>query len=233
MELYYCPDISNGADQLPEEEHHHCINVMRHQVGDELNIIDGKGRLYKTKILFVTKKICNFTVLSFSEHIGLRPYQLHLAIAPTKNIDRIEWLAEKATELGLDKLSFVKCRYSERKQINIERINKIVLSAAKQSISAYIPIVEDLIEFDKYITTKKEGFQRMIAVSPSVENHISRYINHPKIELLVGPEGGFSTQEIENAIAQKYQPVNLGSSRLRTETAGLYGAMMANIAVVL
>jgi len=229
MQLYYCPHILAGDTTLPEEEFHHCINVLRHQPGDELHLIDGNGHLILARLEAVSKKNATLSILKVEENFGRRPYHLHLAIAPTKNADRLEWLAEKATEIGLQRLSLLRCRHSERKQLNTDRLRKIILSATKQSLSAFLPYIDELQNFNQFIKCDYGRAQKMIATSPTASYHIKHKLQKSTAIILIGPEGGFSREEELAAIAQGYEAINLGTNRLRTETAGLYAAVAMNM----
>lgn len=229
MHVFYTPNIQE-IQELPEEESVHCLRVLRLTQGDEIMLTDGKGSFYKAKISIISGKRCFFTI---SERICQKPFwygHLHLAIAPTKNMDRIEWFAEKATEIGFDELSFINCRFSERKIIKTERIEKIVVSAVKQSLKARKPIVNEMIPFDKFVKNPFVG-DKFIAhcyegEKPLLKDLLSR--NNDTL-VLIGPEGDFSKEEVELALANGFRPISLGKSRLRTETAALVACHLMNL----
>lgn len=229
MHVFYTPDIAVDGE-LPEEEAGHCLRVLRLGVGDEVMLTDGKGFFYKAVITAATGKRCQVKVV---ETIGQAPLwngRLHLAMAPTKNMDRIEWFAEKATEIGFDELSFVNCRFSERKVIKTERIEKIVVSAVKQSLKARKPLVNELTDFGKFIQQKFEG-QKFIAHCYEGEKPLLKDVLIPGKDavVLIGPEGDFSPEEVQKAEAAGFQAISLGKSRLRTETAALVAVHIMNL----
>lgn len=229
MHVFYTPDIAVDGE-LPEEEAGHCLRVLRLGVGDEVMLTDGKGFFYKAVITAATGKRCQVKVV---ETIGQAPLwngRLHLAMAPTKNMDRIEWFAEKATEIGFDELSFVNCRFSERKVIKTERIEKIVVSAVKQSLKARKPLVNELTDFGKFIQQKFEG-QKFIAHCYEGDKPLLKDVLIPgkNAVVLIGPEGDFSPEEVQKAEAAGFQAISLGKSRLRTETAALVAVHIMNL----
>lgn len=229
MHVFYTPDIAVDGE-LPEEEAGHCLRVLRLGVGDEVMLTDGKGFFYKAVITAAMGKRCQVKVV---ETIGQAPLwngHLHLAMAPTKNMDRIEWFAEKATEIGFDELSFVNCRFSERKVIKTERIEKIVVSAVKQSLKARKPLVNELTDFGKFIQQKFEG-QKFIAHCYEGDKPLLKDVLIPGKDavVLIGPEGDFSPEEVQKAEAAGFQAISLGKSRLRTETAALVAVHIMNL----
>lgn len=229
MHVFYTPDIAVDGE-LPEEEAGHCLRVLRLGVGDEVMLTDGKGFFYKAVITTATGKRCQVKVV---ETIGQAPLwngHLHLAMAPTKNMDRIEWFAEKATEIGFDELSFVNCRFSERKVIKTERIEKIVVSAVKQSLKARKPLVNELTDFGKFIQQKFEG-QKFIAHCYEGDKPLLKDVLIPGKDavVLIGPEGDFSPEEVQKAEAAGFRAISLGKSRLRTETAALVAVHIMNL----
>ncbi len=229
MHVFYTPDIAVDGE-LPEEEAGHCLRVLRLGVGDEVMLTDGKGFFYKAVITAAMGKRCQVKVV---ETIGQAPLwngHLHLAMAPTKNMDRIEWFAEKATEIGFDELSFVNCRFSERKVIKTERIEKIVVSAVKQSLKARKPLVNELTDFGKFIQQKFEG-QKFIAHCYEGDKPLLKDVLIPGNDavVLIGPEGDFSPEEVQKAEAAGFRAISLGKSRLRTETAALVAVHIMNL----
>ena len=197
MHVFYTPDIQIKAE-LPEEEAQHCIRVLRLTTGDEITLTDGKGSFYRAEISAATNKRCMVTIL---ETIGQDPLwegHLHIAMGPTKNMDRNEWFAEKATEIGMDELSFLNCRYSERKVIKTERIEKILVSAMQQSLKARLPKLNPMIDFDKFIEQKFDG-QKFIAHCYEGEKPLLKDIfkRGEDTLVLIGPEGDFSEEEVK------------------------------------
>lgn len=229
MHVFYTPDIDT-CPELPEEEAGHCLRVLRLGVGDEVMLTDGKGFFYKAVISAATGKRCQVKVVEKIEQEKLWKGHLHLAMAPTKNMDRIEWFAEKATEIGFDELSFLNCRFSERKVIKTERIEKIVVSAMKQSLKARKPIVNEMTDFAKFMQRDFQG-QKFIAHCYEGEKPLLKEVLKPGEDalVLIGPEGDFSPEEVQKAEALGFQPISLGKSRLRTETAALVAVHMMNL----
>lgn len=229
MHVFYTPDIDT-CPELPEEEAGHCLRVLRLGVGDEVMLTDGKGFFYKAVISAATGKRCQVKVVEKIEQEKFWKGHLHLAMAPTKNMDRIEWFAEKATEIGFDELSFLNCRFSERRVIKTERIEKIVVSAMKQSLKARKPIVNEMTDFAKFMQRDFQG-QKFIAHCYEGEKPLLKEVLKPGEDalVLIGPEGDFSPEEVQKAEALGFQPISLGKSRLRTETAALVAVHMMNL----
>lgn len=229
MHVFYTPDIETDPE-LPEEEAGHCLRVLRLTVGDEVMLTDGKGCFYKAVISAATGKRCQVKV---TETIRQEPFwtgHLHLAMAPTKNMDRTEWFAEKATEIGFDELSFLNCRFSERKVLKTERIEKIVVSAVKQSLKARKPVVNEMTDFGRFMERGFTG-QKFIAHCYEGEKPLLKDVLVPGEDalVLIGPEGDFSREEVEKAESLGFRPVSLGKSRLRTETAALVAVHIMNL----
>ena len=234
MNLFYAPDILQTLS-LPEEESQHCAKVLRMKAGEHIHIIDGVGGLYEAEILEAHPKRTQVSIISEQHEYGRRPFRLHLAVAPTKNIDRFEWFVEKATEIGFDELTPLCCRYSERKVIKPERIEKILVSAAKQSLKAYVPRLNPMI-------TAKEFIGNSSFLIPHSSLFIAHCYDQPKqhlfnacqpggdVVVMVGPEGDFSEEEVELALRNSFQAITLGESRLRTETAGVVACHLVTVA---
>lgn len=229
MHLFYTPYILKN-NELPEEEALHCIRVLRLSIGDEVMLTDGKGSFYKATISACSNKRCLVKILEQIPERKAWIAHLHLAMAPTKNMDRIEWFAEKATEIGFDELTFLNCRYSERKVVKNERIEKILVSAVKQSLKASVPVLNEMIDFDKFISQDFNG-QKFIAHCYPGEKPLLRDLirRGEDVLVLIGPEGDFSEEEVEKAIKSGFQPISLGRSRLRTETAALVACHIMNL----
>lgn len=229
MHVFYTPDILTNAE-LPQEEAQHCIRVLRLSVGDEVTLTDGAGNFYQAVINAATNKRCLVTITETHFQQPLWIGHLHIALAPTKNMDRNEWLAEKATEIGIDELTFLNTRYSERKQIKTERIEKILISAIKQSLKARLPKLNEMKEFDKFIA-QPFGGQKFIAHcyegdKPLLSDAMQK---GEDALVLIGPEGDFSEEEVKRAIEKGFKPISLGKSRLRTETAALVACHTMNL----
>lgn len=229
MHLFYTPEIV-VKNELPEEEAVHCVKVLRLSQGDEILLTDGRGCFYKAEITVVGGKRCLFAVKERMPQSPLWRGHLHIAMAPTKNMERTEWFAEKATEIGLDELTFINCRFSERKVIKTERIEKILVSAMKQSLKARKPLLNEMIPFDKFVSREWKG-KKFIAHCHEGEKPLLKNCLLPGEDALVmiGPEGDFSPEEVEKAEACGFCPVSLGRSRLRTETAALAACHILNL----
>jgi len=229
MHVFYTPDILTHAE-LPTEEAQHCLRVLRLSQGDEIMLTDGKGHFYKAEITGASGKRCLVAIKETIYQQPIWPCHLHIAVAPTKNMDRNEWFAEKATEIGLDELTFLNCRFSERKVIKTERIEKILVSAMKQSLKARLPELNEMMDFNAFI---RQDFpeQKFIAHCYEGEKPLlkDRVRKGEDALVLIGPEGDFSPEEVEKALAQGFVPISLGKSRLRTETAALVACCTLNL----
>ncbi|WP_207429184.1 16S rRNA (uracil(1498)-N(3))-methyltransferase [Pedobacter sp. SYSU D00535] len=231
MILFYTPDIAGDNYQLNEEESRHCIKVLRLDTDDEVFLVDGKGGFYKAKITSANAKKTILQVLEKQTDYGKRNYYLHIAVAPTKNIERLEWFLEKATEIGIDEVSPIICDRSERREVKTERLNRIITSAVKQSLKAYHPILNEPRRFRNFISeTISSADQKFVAHCMEGE----KFPLKEKTELgrryliLIGPEGDFTREELQLAQENGFLPITLGSSRLRTETAALEACFEIN-----
>lgn len=229
--LFFVPDLSSNTLQLSEEESKHAIRVLRLKQGDELTLTDGKGIQAIAKITEDHVKKCQLIIESRTIHQRNRPYELHLIMAPTKNLDRIEWVIEKATEVGIDQLSFMRTHQSERTQLKLDRFEKIAVSAMKQSKQWFLPVIHELQDFQSIVNNKSLGAEKYIAwcETPHTE-FISRIIQKAStgirnITILIGPEGDFTQSEIVEAKQAGFIPISLGNTILRTETAALFACM--------
>ena len=239
--FFYCPEVKTDGC-LPEEEATHALRVLRMQPGSAITLTDGRGGVYGAHITATTKRECRFTVVKETKKgHGWRGH-LHLAVAPTKHMDRTEWLVEKATEIGVDEISFLNCQFSERRHINRERIEKIAIAAMKQSHNAWKPQVNGPEEFDAFIRKQRSG-RKCIAhchcnreLCPNGKPFLPVALDCRQetngtedILVMIGPEGDFSIEEVKAAIDCGFVPVSLGNSRLRTETAGLVAVHLMNL----
>jgi 16S rRNA (uracil1498-N3)-methyltransferase len=231
MQLFYTPDINPSHPQyfLNEEESKHAIRVMRLEKGDEVQLIDGKGGLYAASILDAHPKRTILQINSVSTEYNKRNHYLHIAVAPTKNIERTEWFLEKATEIGIDEISLIISQRSERKEAKVERLNKIITSAIKQSIKAYHPVLNEPVTFNQLLTKPFNG-QKFIAHCDAGEKISLRdeLKMHGNYLILIGPEGDFTPAEINDALKKDFKAITLGESRLRTETAALEACFEVN-----
>lgn len=221
MQIFYTPDIIE-KQVLPEEEAAHAIRVLRLSEGDPVLLTDGKGFFYEAIIIKAHPKHCEVAIQETIKQEPLWQTDLHIAVAPTKNMDRMEWFVEKATEIGLDSMTCLHCRYSERKEIKTNRLEKIMVSAIKQSQKAYLPKLEGMTSFREFIKQPYDG-RKFIAHCGSGERTLLKetYQIGQNARIVIGPEGDFSPEEVALAIEQGYEPISLGESRLRTETAAL------------
>lgn len=236
VRFFYAPDAAT-SNELPSEEAMHALRVLRLQTGDELMLMDGVGNFYRAEVTLAHIKHCLYDII---ETMPQQPQWLghvHLAIAPTKHMERMEWLVEKAVEIGVDEISFLNCQFSERRIVKLPRLEKIVVAATKQSHKAWKTVLNEIASFHDFIAQPREGgkyiahcydeipreslFDLLRQTSPSEESTV-----------LVGPEGDFSIDEVRQAIANGYQSVHLGESRLRTETAGLSAVMMMQLSKI-
>lgn len=258
VRYFYVPDAANQVE-LPAEEATHALRVLRLKGGDEIFLMDGEGSFFRAEVTAASSKRCLYEIKEEMPQQRAWKGHIHLAIAPTKMMERIEWMAEKATEIGFDELSFLNCQFSERKVVKTPRIDKIVISAVKQSHKAWKPVVNEMVSFKEFIQTPRPGRKFICHCYEEVEKkdfftEISGILNEAHaatespnadvataasesptadaadITVLVGPEGDFSIDEVRLALENGYESVSLGTSRLRTETAGLVAVHMAHIA---
>ncbi len=231
MQLFYTPGIDAASPTyfLNEEESKHCVKVLRLQAGDKIQLIDGIGNFYTAAITDPHPKRTQLQIISVEKDFHQRNHYLHIAIAPTKNIERLEWFLEKATEIGIDEISLIICQRSERKEAKAERLNKIITSAIKQSIKAYHPILNEPVAFNKFIAEQLTG-QKFIAHCEPGEKFTLKNELKPlgKYVILIGPEGDFTPKEIDDALNNGFKAITLGESRLRTETAALEACFEVN-----
>lgn len=232
--FFYVPNAGQ-ENEMPTEEALHALRVLRIKSGDEINLMDGVGNFYRAEVTLAATKRCLYEVKEVLPQQPAWHGHVHLAIAPTKVMDRIEWMAEKATEIGFDELSFLNCKFSERKTMRTVRLDKIVISAVKQSHKAWKPIVNQMVSFKEFIAQPRKGrkfichcYEEFEKVDLMTELQ-KPFDEDPDVTVLVGPEGDFSVDEVKLAIANGYESASLGTSRLRTETAGLMSVAMANL----
>ena len=230
MHLFYTPDITLPTYMLSEEESKHAIRVLRLQLHDEVLLVDGKGGKYTAQITDANSKKTILQITQSQQEFGKRNHFLHLAVAPTKNIERLEWFLEKATELGIDTITPIICDRSERKDVKTERLNKIITSAVKQSIKAYHPLVHEAISFKQFMQQGLAG-NGFIAHCMEGEKPLLAQLVKPlgHYIILIGPEGDFTPQELALAQAAGYTGISLGEARLRTETAALAACFEINL----
>jgi 16S rRNA (uracil1498-N3)-methyltransferase len=221
MIIFYAPCLST-CSELPEAESGHVVRVLRHTVGDEIDVVDGNGMWYHCRIASAHPKHCSVEILS-SHSDSHWPYRVELAIGPTKNLDRMEWWLEKSVEIGLDRFVPLRCRFSERKELKTERLRKIAIAAMKQSLKATLPQIDEMTDFKRFI---EEPFDGQKFIAHCMDNQPRHLLSHlvqkgRDVRILIGPEGDFSQDEVSFALQNGYLPISLGDQRLRTETAAL------------
>ncbi|MGI9532390.1 16S rRNA (uracil(1498)-N(3))-methyltransferase [Lutimonas sp.] len=224
MQLFYNPDIHIDLKtlQFNKEESRHIVKVLRKTAGDTLHITDGKGTLFKVEILQAHDKKCLVSVKASEKKDKAWNYHLHIAIAPTKMNDRFEWFLEKATEIGIDEITPLICDHSERRQVKIERLEKVIVSAMKQSLKFQKPVLNKALSYTEFIAKKEWDLGLIAHCEDGDKKNLKTYFpNQKRILILIGPEGDFSPMEIEAALKSDINPVTLGENRLRTETAGV------------
>lgn len=232
--FFYDPQISG---ELPQDEAKHATRVLRLTAGDELLLMDGKGSFFRAEITVADNHRCLYRILETMPQEPAWEGHIHLAMAPTKLNDRVEWFAEKATEIGMDELSFLDCKFSERRVIKCERIDKILISAVKQSHKAWKPVLNEMTSFERFIKQERKGDKFICHcydegdIGEGTEKSFLMDVLRRGVEttVLVGPEGDFSVDEVRLALKNGYRSVSLGTSRLRTETAALVAVHMMQL----
>lgn len=230
MHVFYTPDINSNEYVLNEDESKHCIRVLRLGIGARVHLIDGKGGLYLAEIIGDAKKNVTLRVVEVNSEYNKRSHHLHIAVAPTKNIDRLEWFLEKATEIGIEEITPLICDRSERRVVKEDRLTKVITSAVKQSLQAYHPVLNQATNFSDFLKMNNASV-KMIAhcIEGEPRQFISEILKPGQdCTLLIGPEGDFSPAEIEMALQSGYKPLTLGNTRLRTETAALAACFEVN-----
>ncbi len=230
---FYVPDAAH-VTELPPEEARHAVSVLRLKGGDEIFLMDGMGTFYQANVTLAATKHCMYDIVKALPQQKTWKGHVHLAIAPTKMMDRMEWMIEKMTEVGFDEITFLNCRYSERKQLRIDRLEKIVIAAMKQSRKAWIPIVHPIMPFQDFVNQQREGGLYIAHCYKEIArkdflNEIQQANDQQDITVLVGPEGDFSFEEVNQALEKGFSSVSLGQNRLRTETAGLVSIVMSQM----
>jgi len=231
---FYVPDALT-VTELPSDEAMHALRVLRMKEGDEMMLMDGQGNYYRAEVTLAQSKHCFYEIKEQMPQERQWKGHLHLAIAPTKMMERMEWMTEKAVEVGLDELSFLNCQFSERRQVKIPRLQKIMISAVKQSHKAWITQLNEMVSFNAFIQQSREGRKYIAHCYEEVPrtylfDELRQTADTGDTTVLIGPEGDFSIEEVRQAVAAGYISVHLGKSRLRTETAGLSAVMMMQLA---
>jgi 16S rRNA (uracil1498-N3)-methyltransferase len=229
MLLFYTPQIA-VCPQLPEAEAQHCLKVLRMKTGDVVHLTDGAGNFYKAAIAETHPKHCRLDILETIPQQPAWKGRIAIAVAPAKNMERIEWFAEKATEIGINAIAFLNCRFSERKEIKTERIHKILVAAMKQSLKARLPELQAMTDLKRFVAQPFEGQKYIAHCHPGEKPLLSTvYRPNSNVLTLIGPEGDFSEEEVEWATRHGFVSVSLGESRLRTETAALTACQTIHI----
>jgi 16S rRNA (uracil1498-N3)-methyltransferase len=232
MHVFYTPDLEAQSHYtLNEEESRHCNKVLRLSIGDQVFLVDGRGGLYEASIQSETKRNVTLVITKSTKDYQKRNHHLHIAVAPTKNIDRLEWFLEKATEIGIDEITPIICERSERKIVKEDRLQKVITAAVKQSLQAYHPVLNPAITFEQLLKQQGAEVRRLIAhCEDDAQRQYLKDLINPRGSylVLIGPEGDFSPQEIASALGQQFMPVTLGNTRLRTETAALAACFEIN-----
>jgi 16S rRNA (uracil1498-N3)-methyltransferase len=230
MHCFYEPNLTGESVLLSEEESKHAVRVLRLSTGDKVELLDGKGTRAVAEVSDDHPKRCVLRIVSRNNETTGRNFHLHIAVAPTKNIDRIEWFVEKATEIGVDEITFLNCEHSERDTIKTERIEKVAISAMKQSQQSHLPKINELTSFHKFISDCESEIRLIAHCEDSERKDLRDYsFGNKSAVILIGPEGDFSQEEIQAAIEAKFVPVVMGSTRLRTETAALYAVNTVHV----
>lgn len=231
MQLFYSPDLDNSTKQFvfPPEESKHIARVLRKTEGDIVHITNGKGYLFEAEILVPDQKRCKVKIVSESKSVPKR-YSLHMAVAPTKMNDRFEWFLEKATEIGIDEITPLICDHSERKTVKLERMERVLQSAMKQSLQTVLPKLNPPMSFKDFMEIENTGLKFIAHCDEGEKMELKRrVIADMDITILIGPEGDFSKEEIDAAKAKGFVPISLGNNRLRTETAAIVACTTVNV----
>jgi 16S rRNA (uracil1498-N3)-methyltransferase len=232
MNIFYCSEINGNKATLTAEESAHCIRVMRQQKGDRVILIDGHGGMFDAVVKSPDSRRCGLEILKSIVHDKRRNYSLHIAIAPTKQIDRFEWFIEKSVEIGIDIITPLLCQRSERKSIRTDRLQKLILSTMKQAMVPYLPSLNELTTFSAFVNhVIGSTNNRFIAhIGDSKQKLLKDSLaSQSNVIVLIGPEGDFTQSEIDLAIENDFIPVSLGKNRLRTETAGIVACNTVNL----
>ena len=230
MQLFYITGVQGNSCVLSAEESWHCTRVLRLGAGDKVFLTDGLGNMYEGRMAKIHHKGCLVEIVKTTSLYGKRNWHLHIAIAPTKSVDRFEWFLEKATEIGIDEITPLLCEHAERDVVKIPRLEKIVVSAMKQSLKAYLPELHEARKFRDLVAVSFKG-QKFIAYCETGQEQALQKIYHPGSDalILIGPEGDFSANEVKLAMEAGFLPVSLGKSRLRTEPAAMVACNTINL----
>lgn len=234
MRFFYVPDAQQQTE-LPPDEAMHAMRVLRLKGGDEMFLMDGKGNYYRAEVTIAATHHCYYQIKECMPQDPQWKGHIHLAIAPTKTLDRIEWMMEKATEVGVDEISFLNCQFSERRLLKTTRLEKIAISAMKQSHKAWKPVLNDMEHLKRFLELPRKGKKYIAHCYNEIPrtyffDELLKNEDDEEVTVMIGPEGDFSIEEVKECIEKGYQSVHLGESRLRTETAGLVAVLMMQLA---
>ncbi len=232
MQLFYAPDITLPLYTLDEEESKHCVRVLRLGVGERLHLTDGRGALHLCEVVDAHPKRCAVRIISTEHEFEKMPYRLVMAVAPTKNIERFEWFLEKATEVGVSEVIPLETAHSERRTIKLDREQRVVTSAVKQSLKAYHPTLHDMTDFGKVLAMPFDGSKFIAHCGEAVKGktYLAKALTAGEdAMILIGPEGDFSPEEVAAAVECGFEEITLGHQRLRTETAAVVAVTMVAV----
>lgn len=228
MHTFFAPDLVGPAYTLPEDESKHAVRVLRLGAGDEVALLDGRGGVYRAAVADASPKRCQLRI-AHHELVPPRAYFTHVAVAPTKNLDRMEWFVEKAVEIGVERITFLRCARSERRELKLDRLEKIAISALKQSGQAWLPQLDELTDFAAFVAAVAPETTFIAHLEEGERTALAQVVaTGPGCCVLIGPEGDFTPGEIALALGRGIRPVKLGASRLRTETAALAAVFTAH-----
>lgn len=227
MTIFYHNSLKEGENELSEEESKHCSQVLRHKEGDPIQVFDGNGGCHSSVLTQVSKKKCVFKIIE-SKYTPQKNFKIHLGIAPTKNADRMEWMIEKLSEIGVDEVTFIQTQHSERKKLRIDRLSKKAISAMKQSKNPFLLRINELEAFQNFVEKSNSDIKFIAHVDKDYEHLTEVIIPKKSISILIGPEGDFSVDEVLKAKNSGFKTVSLGQNTLRTETAGFTACCMVN-----
>ena len=229
LPIFYAPDLEDNY-VLSDDESSHCLRVLRLGVGDELMVTDGRGHFFHCRITSTVGKRCRVEVVERTDWVKPWRNYIHIAIAPTKNFDRMEWLIEKIAEIGFDELTFLDCRFSERHVVKMERVERILVSAIKQSQKAFVPRMNEMTPFPDFISREHLGRKFIAHCNDGDKIYLpTALLPSEDVTIMIGPEGDFCQDEVAMALKAGFEPVSLGNSRLRTETAAFVACVAANL----
>lgn len=230
MQLFYTPNVSENNHTFSKEESRHCIKVLRKKIGDIIHLVDGKGNLYHTSLIDDNPKSCTVEIKQKEVDFNKRNFKIHMVVSPTKNNDRFEWFLEKVTEIGVDEITPIICHNSERKVIKVDRLNKILVAAMKQSLKAYLPQLNKAVSWKEFIKQKFNTDRFIAHCGEGRKTPLKQWLKPQQdVMILIGPEGDFSDIEVREAMGIGFVPVSLGKSRLRTETAAVAACHTINL----